>query len=284
MSKEQADLLIVLVSLVVIAAGILLAMRKVTPTPQHSRRVLRRWGVPAPSEEQGELAAAYFRQQQSWYPLLFLGFGVLCYFVIGADPFLILLVTVLAGLLIGELGAVLRPAFRSRRSAVLIRRGVTDLVPRFALVLYGFVAAVTLAGIVVNVIGTGFGAPYPDSPSVGLLLAGFLVSVAAGACAVWLSLFRGPVVVADGVVDSALRIRSARVATGISQLLLTGIGFVALGWMDPVAGTPPWMDVADGIGMWLGLALVPIAVVNWIALLNPARSSKLIEASRAKVT
>lgn len=278
MSKELADLLIVLVVLAVISAGIILAMRKVSPGPDHSRQILQRWGIPSPTEEQGVLAADYFRQRQRMYPALFAGIGVICYLMVGPDPFLILLITILASLLIGELTAVLRPAMRSRRSAVLIRRGVTDLVPRFTLVLYGIVAVVTLAALVVATIALPWAA-YRNQRLAWLLPAGFVLFIVAAAVGVRLSLIRGPLF-DDSVLDAALRVRAARVSVAISQLLVAGIAFYALGGVAVDPPTPEWIDVANGVGQWLALIVPPIGAANCIVLLNPSRMSKLVEAAR----
>ncbi|GAB3419935.1 hypothetical protein [Flindersiella endophytica] len=265
MSKDLADFLATTVALSV-AVAVLVNLH---PEPVRCIAVLRRWGVRRPTAEQGELAAGYFKRQERLQLAQFAVIAVPVFLLLYRDPFVLLLCTVLLSVLIGELAAVLRPALRGRRSAVLLRRGVSDVVPRLALVLYGFVTVVTLAGITVNLIDRGFGGPNADALPEWLLLAGFLAAVAAGGCAVWLSVIRGPAV-DDSVVDAALRIRSARVATGISQALVTGVGWVTL----------VRTDVADGAGMWIALTLVPIAVVSWIVLFKPVRSSKLIEANR----
>ncbi|GAB3419912.1 hypothetical protein [Flindersiella endophytica] len=201
--------------LLVLAAIVLTVGRALSPSTERCSKILRRWGVEKPSGEQADL---------------------------------------LAGLLVIELGAIVRPAFNGRRSAVLVRRGVTDLLPRYAIVSYGLVTVTGLASVVVNLLTPNRSWALP---------VGYLVLVAAAGAIVWACLFRAPLF-DDAVLDAALRVRSARVSTGVSLLLLS---FLSMGVL--LVYVP-----------WSAPALILIGLINWIGLLNPLGKQRLVEASK----
>jgi hypothetical protein len=248
------ELIIIGFVLLIVAAIVLTVLRALSPSPGRCVQILRRWGVEQPTAEQGELLSAYFRSRRKIYLPVFVVVGVVVALLVGYDWITIGLTTILAGLLVIELGAVLRPAFRGKRSAALVQRGLTDLVPPFAIVSYGLVAVIGLAFIVVNLLA---------QPDAWVPLAGYVVFVGAGVATVWASLVRAPMF-DDGMVDAALRLRSARVSAGVSLLLLS---FVSMGALLVY-------------GFWLAPAVLVIAMINWLALLNPTRKQRLVEASR----
>ncbi|GAB2966545.1 hypothetical protein LWP59_21950 [Amycolatopsis acidiphila] len=174
------------------------------PGRKHGVRLLRRWGVPDPSEVDVETAVRYLKRRRFWYPWLFFVLPLLSEAVgaSGDDDSWTVAWTVLLGGMLGELLAWRRPG-RGRREAMLAYRGVTDLVPVWALVLL----ALAIAGGVVRAILTHVW------PQLGVTL-----GCAAVAAVVVALALRRPVA-GDAAVDLVLRARSARVATGLAIIL-----------------------------------------------------------------
>jgi hypothetical protein len=275
-SFGPTELIIIGFVLLIVAAVVLTVLRALSPSPERCLKILRRWGLEQPSKEQAGLLAGFFRSRRRVYLPVLVVVGVAVSLLGDSDWILIGLTTVLASLLVIELGALVRPAFRGRRSAALIRRGVTDLVPPFALLSYGLVAAIGLASIVINLLTMHWGT---DIRRPWVLPLGYVVFAAAAGATVWCSLVRAPLF-EDSVVDAALRIRSARVATGVSLLLLSFLSIGALLGTDYRPTMPHWISVADGAGISLAVLVLAIDLVNWVALLNPIRKQRLVEASR----
>ncbi|WP_431877911.1 hypothetical protein [Amycolatopsis sacchari] len=170
------------------------------PGAKHGRRLLVRWGVPEPSEVDVAEAVRYLKRRRFWYPWLFLALPLLgdAVGLARADDWTFVW-TVLLGGLVGELLGW-RPPAGPRREAMLRHRGVTDLVPAWALALL----ALAVAGGVVRAVLTR------DWAWLGVDLGCALV-----VAAVVLLALRRPAA-GDAAVDLVLRARSARVATGLA--------------------------------------------------------------------
>lgn len=309
--------------LLLVVAIVDFLLRTLHPTPERGQRLLRRWGVHEPSLEQGRMAATYLRSRRKIYVrtfiLLAIGVtGVRAWAGDGGDTsqLLLVLISVIAGLLIGELITAIRPALRGRRSAVLIRRRVTDLVPAYGQLAFVGATLVASAAIVVNLAAASWArsaaeflasadgrftvnghpsvgqtsAPPTDSGTVWLLLALVLIGIATWGT-VWLGMMRGPLV-EDSVVDAALRVRTARVSVGAGLLLLTPIASSVLMRIRELANPardvrydgfpeiPSWLVTADNAANSASIVTLVVCLVIWVALISPWRPSKLVEANR----
>jgi hypothetical protein len=207
------------------------------PTEKTSAKVLRKWHVPDPTPAQVAESKLYLKRRRLLYPWLFVGISYGGYRVLPGSDFVVaeILLTVLAGMLLAELIASLRPTRGPRREAVLAPRRVLDLVPAWGLVVFGVCVVLVLVLLVRTVSVAGF--------------------VALGSC---VAAVFGAVLLAvqrptsgDESVDVAFRVRSARVALGLG-VALTGVlagsmigGFasfavvvaIGLGWS--LVGPPP---------------------------------------------
>jgi hypothetical protein len=242
--------LVLLLALVVMVAW---------PVRRTGERFLLRWGVARPTRAQADAAARYLRHRRMLYPICW-AFGPALVLLVAewtgagttteARRAFGLLASVLAALLIAEIVAILRPARGATRSAVLSRRRWYDLVPWWAVAVYGALLASAVLLAVAGVVGQPWaeaGVRAATGPATGLTseerltLAPDLASAASSATGAWLSLLGavlglaavGAVVwlaarrraVSDPDVDRVLRVRTARIAVGV------GIG-LALGLVD----------------------------------------------------
>lgn len=176
------------------------------PGAKHGRRLLRRWGIEHPSDEDVTEAVRYLKRRRFWYPWLFFLLPALTGLTglagldeEGASAMWSIPWVVLLGGLLGELLA-LRPAKSGRRQAMLLRRRVVDLVPAWALVLLGVAIAGGLLRYGLAHRWAGLGVTVACA-----LLAAVIITLAV----------RRPAA-GDPVVDLVLRARSARVATGLA--------------------------------------------------------------------
>lgn len=317
--------------------GLLVAIfvvRALRPTPKRGQAVLRVWGIPEPTQAQGEAAAGYLRERRRLYPvvLLVVTVGIAGAFALAGQPVEDwgggVLGAVIATLLLAELVAMLRRPKQPTRVALLVRRSLRDLVPRLGLVVYGLVAALGLAAAATALSAQAWahriGAWHtrhadligPNSPigveslgrppqgwgPVWLALCMLLLVVGATGAVVWLTLARGPID-SDPQVDSALRIRTARVAVGVSMVLIVGLYqrlyervFLIAGFHGDPDGTslarlpdvligdfpppPGWLPIANIALGYVAMFLFLGALVSWAALMMPFRRLRLVEASR----
>lgn len=224
--------------LVVLVSGLfgLLILIPLWPGQREGRRLLRRWGITEPTE--GDIADAqrYLRRRRFWYPWLFMLFSGAATAWIGRqegdDTLAMALATVLVGSLVAELLAQ-RPTRAAQREAMLAPRGVRDLVPVWALVVFGLAV---VAGAV----------------RLGLLrqwLLFAIVLVAAVLTGLMLLLAVRRPAVGRPEVDLALRTRSARVAVGLGAAVAT--------WLAAVTSTLP------------SLVLGVLGIVALLAIANP---------------
>jgi hypothetical protein len=204
----------------------LLMLAILWPTKGSARRLLKRWGVPDPTDRERDQALTYLKRRRFWYPWLYIALAAL-FDNSGVLPQDDNSPVALPGVLL--LGALLAEVLAQRRSpsphrvAVPVHRGLTDLVPRWALVLHACAAAGAVLLLGGALIGVGWASRWLaawDTRALWIMLAAALVSV----LTVWLVValaLRRPTV--DELrIDPLLRARSARVAVGL------GIGALGL--------------------------------------------------------
>jgi hypothetical protein len=173
------------------------------PGRKHGLRLLGRWGVTGPSEVDIEESVRYLKRRRFWYPWLLFVIPLASQAIglrnDGRADWWTVAWTVLLGGVLGELLALRRPS-RAHREAMLAHRGVTDLVPAWALTLLGISIA---GGVVRTIMGREWaqlGVTIGCAAVVAVVVALALRRPAAG----------------DATVDLVLRARSARVATGLA--------------------------------------------------------------------
>lgn len=226
------------------------------PTKRSGPRVLRNWGVQAPTEEQGRVARVYLRQRRVLYAVFLVVGGPL-----GLDNGYV--GVFLAALLLGELISMVRPVRGRTRVATLTRRGLSDVLPRWMIAVHIVAAVLSIAAMAV-VFGARAGAvaqawAWPWIPlftTVGSVVAVYVVA--------WLAVARPAV--GDPEVDAALRMRSARVMIGLGTM------FAAVQFADALAvaaglerqgnlAVPAWMTDVDVHAV--GVVAVLLGLVAW---------------------
>lgn len=216
----------------------LLILVPLWPGQRQGQRLLRRWGITDATEQDVADAVTYLRRRRFWYPWLFMAVPAVAARWFGVDPRDTawgLLATILVGTLVAEILAQ-RPVRTARRSASLVRRRVGDLVPTWALVVFGVAVVVTAVRLATQ--------------REWSLLAAALVAMAVAGLVVLLAVRRPAVGRPD--VDLALRTRSARVAVGL------GIAVAA------------WLAAAE-VSDLPSLLLAVFGVVCLLAIAQPDR-------------
>ncbi|HEY3747812.1 MAG TPA: hypothetical protein VGL80_01335 [Pseudonocardiaceae bacterium] len=224
------------VAVVMFGVGLLLLFL-LWPGQRQGVRLLRRWGIAEPTEQDVADAVRYLRRRRFWYPWLFLviptvapnGGGDTAWGVVG---------TVLFGGLLAEILAQ-RPARGPQRSASLAQRGILDFVPRWALIVFGI--ATVAAVLRLATLGQW------------LVLAAALVATTLAWLIVFLAVRRPSI--GRPEVDFALRTRSARVAVGL------GIAAPA--------------SLAGEVSNLAGALFLVLSVVAFIAIAQPDRPHSL---------
>ncbi|MET9021542.1 hypothetical protein ABZV93_16280 [Actinopolymorpha sp. NPDC004070] len=311
---------------VVVVIGILAWKFVFRVGPVQGFVVLQRWGIAEPTREQSEAAADHLRERRRLYPLVLIALAILLTFAYRlagqgtVGTLAVLLGTLVGTLLVGELVAGLRRPASTARVATLVPRRLTDLVPRAWLAGAAAIFVLAVACVVPALGAQAFadevhawadrnpgrigphGVPTADalsslprgSGAIWLTLALLVLVAVSVAAVVRLTLTRAPLA-ADAAVDSALRIRTARVATGTAVLLVLGLSGTLteriVASMDPMAtGSPPaapgfpvqpsWLEapwsVVNAADLVYGLA----ALVVWCGLISPWRRQRLVEATR----
>lgn len=282
-----------------IAAAVMMVV--LWPTRTSGRRLLQRWGIPAPAAPQTAAAVRYLFHRRILYVLLALIVPALIGLVWPpSDSWLpgSTLLPLVAALLIAELVAVLRPV-RGVRVASLERRSGRDLIPGWAVAVTAVLTALDV-GLAAAVLGTESWArryvvalPEKDAATSGnlldpvgwLLLAGVAVVLAAVAAVVFLAARRPSV--SDSAVDAALRVRTARVAVGIGFGSLGGLVFEAYSRLnslrlagaeageDPSLPQPPgWLTEGLVGGLEIFAFVVFVGSIGcWTFLATPKRRS-----------
>ncbi|MEO6088932.1 MAG: hypothetical protein ABIQ18_38055 [Umezawaea sp.] len=256
----------------------LLLLLLVWPTASSARKLLNTWRVHDPSAEQIDEALTYLRRRRVWYPWFFLATPlVFGWFGSANGGYNQALITGLAGLLIAELLA-LWSVRTSPRTTELAPRGLFDLIPKWAASLYTLLVLMTEAYAVAGLTGQreawrqpggldGIpGNSYGPTPwIIALATAGCLLAVAAVCRLTMIRPTSG-----DGVVDTVLRTRSARVALGLGialqgQLLAAAADRIAFYGANPVA-SHNWVPTAA----WAG------SVLAWVWVANPPLKLSLL--------
>lgn len=217
----------VLVGTIIEGLVCLLILTLLWPSPKAAARLLRRWGVEDPTEAELGQALTYLRRRRFWYPWLFIGLPALFdgtgLLPANTDDFWWIPAILLIGALLAELFAQRRsPA--PVRAAVPLRRGLTDIVPGWALAVLtvATVGAIVLLGGALA--GVGWARHWYPNWSTRVLwvalgaavLTALLVWVVAGLA------LRRPAV-AELRIDPLLRTRSARVPVGLGIALLCAL-------------------------------------------------------------
>ncbi|WP_436495114.1 hypothetical protein [Actinokineospora sp. HUAS TT18] len=299
-----------LVTALAYAAAGLAILLVLWPTVSSGQRFLRRWGVPEPDEQQAAYAVAYLRDRRLLYPPLFLLAPVLLAPASGESNPLTFLAPLVAGLLVAEAVAALRPA-RGPRTATLVRRHWRDLVPRWAVA-----TLLALAAVAVGLAVAGLTAqPWADKvsaliPSDGMWRSAdstwsfsgnsladlarptpwfTLVGVAVGLAAVFglvrLAVRRGAI--GDARVDAALRTRTARVAVGVGIAWMAAMVMVANNritflrhfLVPPGFPRPPEWLAHTAATDFTGVVVLFVAAAGWIWAANPPRRLPYVQAA-----
>jgi hypothetical protein len=180
-----------------IAGGVILFL--LWPGPKQGVKVLRRWGIAQPSDADVAEAVRYLKRRRIWYPWLFFLLPFLAEAAGMTDEatsgLWSLVWTLLIGGLLGELFG-LRPERARRKTVMLARRRLVDLVPVAGLGALGFAVA---GGVLETVL---------ERQWAELVV---VVVCALAAIAILVVTQLRPVA-GNPAVDQALRVRSARLA------------------------------------------------------------------------
>jgi len=234
----------------------LLILAILWPTRRSGVRLLGRWGVADPTDAELAQALTYLRRRRFWYPWLFIGLSFLVdatrMFPDDQDNGWSIPAVLLIGALLAELFAQRRGA-APVRVAVPVHRGLTDIVPGWALFLHALAAlgaAVLLGGALA---GIGWARRwYPDWSAHTLWIA--LGAATLSVLVVWVIVglaLRRPAV-AELRVDPLLRTRSARVPVGLGTATLRALA-------------------AAGESVFRSMIVVAAGLVCWSAVAGPVR-------------
>jgi hypothetical protein len=278
-----------------VAAVLLLIM---WPTRYSGKRLLQCWGVAEPTGRQSAEAACYLRQRRILSVVLFV--------IVPAFTALLwpapadqrsrtgIIVPLLAAMLIAELIATLRPA-SGVRVASLDRRTWRDLVPLWAIAVYGVLVAWTVTLVVLAFAAQPWADRYAavdpgaydravlTHPTGWYTLGGLAVCLAVVGVLVYLAVRRPSVPDAD--VDFALRTRTARVAVGIgfmwlaaqvneAQSHLVSMQSAGVGYHPGAPRPPGWLseNLHQNVEI-AGFATLVGAIVCWLWVAMPSRKS-----------
>jgi hypothetical protein len=219
------------------------------PSPKAARRLLIRWGAPHPTEAEVAQALTYLRRRRFWYPWLCIGLPALLdgtrLLPDNQDGNWEIPAMLLIGALLAEMFAQ-RRAPAPVRAAVPVRRGVTDLVPGWALALHGLAALAAFVLLGGALAGIGWARNWYPSWSTRTLwvaLGAAVLTVLVVWVVVGLALRRPPV--AELRIDPLLRMRSARVPVGLGTATLCAL---AAGGQSDLRGA---LIVVVGLFLWV---------------------------------
>ena len=233
------------------------------PTTRSAARLLGRWGVADPADAELAAALTYLRRRRLWYPWLFLGIGFL---VDGTnllpgnqDNAWSIPAVLLVGALLAELFAQRRNT-APVRVAIPLRRGLTDIVPGWALTLHAIAALSTVVLLGGALTGVGWAARwYPTWSGRVLWIA--LGAAVLSVLVVWVIVglaLRRPAV-AEVRIDPLLRTRSARVAIGLGIATLCAL-------------------IGSGESDFRGMIILFAGLICWTAVASPARRPAAVPA------
>ncbi|MCM6773773.1 hypothetical protein NDR87_09860 [Nocardia sp. CDC159] len=217
------------------------------PSERSGPRLLRRWGVPDPTEEQGRIVRTYLRNRRVLYVVFLVlpgyWFGGLCW--------------ILIALLLAELIAMIRPVRGRFRVATLTRRSIGDMLPTWMIAVHLTAVALAVCGVLLT--------SAAETSATGPATAGepwISVAAAVGSTGVvyavaWLAIARPAM--GDVAVDTALRLRSARVMTGLGTMAAATLLADALWGLANLRRSgkemPDWVA-------WIGPQAIPFALVT----------------------
>ncbi|CCH35619.1 hypothetical protein ABZ816_13540 [Actinosynnema sp. NPDC047251] len=258
-----------------LAAGAVLLF-VLLPTAKAGRRFLARWGVPDADEAQSRHAARHLRERRLLYPVTFLLVPT-DFLVLDVAPhlapigYLRYLLPVVVALVIAEALGALR-GVRGPRAAALTRRGWRDLVPKWAVVV---LLALAASAVLMSLLGLLAWRTRSVHSESGLVITAVAVGLAAVFGAVRLAVRRP--VVADPLVDAALRARGARIAVGAGMALMAYLVFLAFTW---AAHADVWGPILVGSQL-LVLPAIPVALVGWVLVARLSGSAAYVREVRS---
>ncbi|GAA2794705.1 hypothetical protein [Saccharopolyspora taberi] len=247
------------------------------------RKVLHKWGVPAPGDEQTRAVMGYLRRRWIWYPW-FVGASAVLGVALAEHGFRPGAYAFLGFMVGGVLGDVVC-ALGARRDSQK-RHGLFELVPPWAVLLYGGLVVMTIAFAVVDLMaGPHLPAAVANvmSPPPAELMAGPpawspFAATAVGALVVGtgLVLCMRRSIAADDAVDTALRRRSARVVLGMAfplQLLIAAMSVwrtKTVGDHEEHAMVPSWPGTFADVVQPVLFAGFLVVLFAWIRVAGPA--------------
>lgn len=226
------------------------------PTKGSAKRLLRRWLVSDPTEAELAEALTYLRRRRIWYPWLLIGLPVLFDYT-GVlpreqDDSWSFPAVLFIGALLAELFAQ-RRGRRPVRAAIPVRRGLTDIVPGWALILLTVAALGAFVLLGGALAGVGWARNWYPNWSMRLLwialIAAMLVVLVVWAVA-GLALRRPPI--AELRIDPVLRTRSARVPVGLGIATLCAL-------------------IGGGQNDFRGVIIIVAGLFLWSAIASPVR-------------
>jgi hypothetical protein len=199
----------------------------VWPTKRSAKRLLRRWLVSDPTAAELAEALTYLRRRRIWYPWLFIGLPIAFDYTgllsNDQDDFWSFPAMLLIGALLAEMFAQ-RRGRAPIRAAIPVRRGLTDIVPVWALVLHTVAALGAFVLLGSALAGVGWARHwYPDWSARLLWIA--LIAAVLTVLVVWAVVglaLRRPAI-AELRIDPVLRTRSARVPVGLGIATLCAL-------------------------------------------------------------
>lgn len=224
------------------------------PNRRSAVRLLGRWGVADPTDAELAQALTYLRRRRFWYPWLFLGLGFLVDTIhllrTDQDNVWSIPAVLLIGALLAELFAQRRSA-TPVRVAIPIRRGLTDIVPGWALLLHTLAALGAVAMLGGALAGTGWARrwyPHWSTATLWIALGAAVVSVLLVWVIVGLALRRPAL--AEVRIDPLLRTRSARVPVGLGTATLCAL-------------------IGGGASDFRGMIVVVVGLLCWSIVARP---------------
>lgn len=236
------------VIILVMMLGLLLAL--FWPTLRSGRRLLRNWGVPEATREQAAVAKTYLLSRRVLYVVFIVVIGQIVRTYTNDDTSTTYVGSVLAGLLLSELVVAVRPVRGGTRVASLSPRTWRSLLTRWSVVAHLITVGLVLACSLALMLA---GQPFDAVPVIAL------VSLLAVYGLVRLAVIRPAV--GDLEVDTALRIRTARVMVGIGTMLGAQLLSSQLLQLSTVTDLKWARPVSCGT--------VLVGAVVWILITNP---------------